>query len=444
MKVVDRPDFESRPADWLGVEEARARTLGAAASVSTAPQSVPLWEAPGRALAEDMRATAMLPPWDNSAMDGYAVRAADITGAAPDRPAVLEVTGLLHAGEIPSAHVGRSEAVRIMTGAPLPPGADSVVRREDTDGEEHPGRVMVFAACDRGQNVRPGGQDMHPGDLVLEAGHTVTTGTVGVLAALGCDSVVVQARPTVALLATGDELRPPSRYGDVRAGHGVPDSNGPMLAAAVRGAGAIPEIVDVVPDRREALASAIERARNADVLVTVGGASMGEADMVKRVLDGLGFQQDFWRVRMRPGSPFGFGWLPTADGRQPVFGLPGNPSSAFVTFEVFVRPFLLKAGGHDRVHRRSLLCRAGEDIRGAEGLTLFSRVSVDGATRPPTAVLTGPQGSGLVRSLALADGLAVVPEGRDVIPAGAEVEVLLVRDAPNGPDDLVERGDSRA
>lgn len=169
---------------------------------------------------------------------------------------------------------------------------------------------------------------------------------------------------------------------------------------------------------------------------------MGEADLVKRVLDDAGFEQDFWRVRMRPGGPFSFGWLPVAGGRQPVFGLPGNPASAFVTFEIFVRPFLLTAGGHRRVQRRILRCRAGEDIEGAEGLTLFNRVSVDGTKRPPTVKLTGPQGSGLVRGLADADGLAIVPEGRSVVPAGEELDVILLEDVPRGGGDLGERGDA--
>lgn len=441
MTVV-RPDFEIRTADWLGVDEARTRVLQAAAAVRVDPERVPLPETLGRALAEDLRATATLPPWDNSAMDGYAVRGDDIGGATPSHPVVLDVAGLLRAGDVPSARVGAGEAVRIMTGAPLPEGADSVVRREDTDEEAQPGRVRVLRDRDRGRNVRPAGQDMRPGELVLESGCTVTPGTVAVLAALGRADAVVHGRLTVAILTTGDELRPPPRYGDVRAGAGVPESNGPMLAAAVRAAGGTPRVVGPVPDEREALATATERAREADVLVTVGGASMGEADLVKRVLDDAGFEQDFWRVRMRPGGPFSFGWLPVAEGRRPVFGLPGNPASAFVTFEIFVRPFLLAAGGHRRVQRRILRCRAGEDIEGAEGLTLFNRVSVDGTKQPPTVKLTGPQGSGLVRGLAYADGLAVVPEGRSVVPAGEELDVILLEDVPRRCGDLGERGDA--
>jgi molybdopterin molybdotransferase len=441
--TVVRPDFEIRTADWLGVEEARTRVLQAAAAVRAAPERVPLSEVLGRALAEDLRATATLPPRDNSAMDGYAVRGDDVEGATPARPVMLDVTGLVRAGKVPSVRVGAGEAVRIMTGAPLPEGADSVVRREDTDEEAQPGRVRVFRDRDRGRNVRPAGQDMRPGDLVLESGRTVTAGTVGVLAALGCGDVLVHGRPRVAILVTGDELRRPQRYDDVRAGAGVPESNGPMLAAAVRLAGGVPLVVDPVPDERAALAAAVDRARGVDVLVTVGGASMGETDLVKRVLDDAGFQQDFWRVRMRPGSPFSFGWLPAAgERRQPVFGLPGNPASAFVTFEIFVRPFLLTVGGHRRVWRRILKCRAVEDIDGAEGLTLFSRVSVDTTNRAPTVRLTGPQGSGLVHGLRDAEGLAVVPEGRSVVPAGEELDVILLEDVPRGGGDPGERGDT--
>jgi molybdopterin molybdotransferase len=440
--TVVRPDFEIRTADWLGVDEARTRVMQAAAAVRVVPERLPLSGVLGRALAEDLQATATLPPWDNSAMDGYAVRGDDVDGATPASPVVLAVTGLLRAGEMPSARVESGEAVRIMTGAPLPEGADSVVRREDTDGEAQPGRVRVLRDRDRGRNVRPAGQDMRPGDLVLESGRTITPGTVAVLAALGRGDALVHGRPKVAILATGDELRPPRRYDEVRAGAGVPESNGPMLAAAVRAAGGVPLVMEPVPDEREALAAALERAREADVLVTVGGASMGEADLVKRVLDDAGFKQDFWRVRMRPGGPFSFGWLPVAGDRRPVFGLPGNPASAFVTFEIFVRPFLLTAGGHRRVQRRVLRCRAGEDIEGAEGLTLFNRVSVDDTKRPPIVRLTGPQGSGLVRSLADAEGLVVVPEGRSVVPAGEELDVILLEDVPRGSGELGEREDA--
>jgi molybdopterin molybdotransferase len=323
--------------------------------------------------------------------------------------------------------------VRIMTGAPLPDGADSVVRREDTDEESAPDRVVIHSDRDAGRNIRPGGQDMRAGDLVLDAGATITPGVVAVLAALGRVDVPVRPRVSAAILATGDELRSATRYDDVRAGVGIPDSNGPMLAAAVRAAGGLPTLLGSVPDDRGAVVEALERAKDADVLITIGGASMGEADLVKRALESVGFDLDFWRVRMRPGSPFSFGQLHREGRPQPVFGLPGNPASAFVTFELFVRPFLLRSGGHQRVARQTITCRAGEHLKGAEGLTLFTRVRIDASTSPPTVRITGPQSSGLVSGLAHADGLAVIPEGRASAPEGSMVDVILLGQSAAGP-----------
>lgn len=428
-----RPRFEDRPADWLGVAEATRRILAAAAPLEV--ERVGLLEAVGRALAADATATATLPPWSNSAMDGYAVRADDVRGAGKERDVTLRVVGLVHAGEGPSTPVGHGQAVRIMTGAPLPPGADSVVRVEDTDAEAKPGTVRVLDDRDAGRNVRPGGEDMQSGERILDEGHTVRPGTVGVLAALGLEAVGVRRRPRVAILTTGDELRTADRYDDVRAGLGVPESNGPMTAAAVQASGGVSLPLGIAPDDRAAIRDALQRAAGADALVTVGGASMGEADLVKRVLDEEGFRQDFWRVRMRPGSPFGFGYLPQGPGGadQAVFSLPGNPSSAFVTFELFVRPFLLRLAGHRHVMRTRVRAVAGERLTGATGLAVFLRVVVDATVTPPSVATTGPQGSGLVGGLARATGLAVLPEGVGTIEAGEPVQVVLL-DGPHAPD----------
>jgi molybdopterin molybdotransferase len=422
--------FEGRAADWLGVAEATRRILAHADTLER--ERVPLLASLGRALAEDVHATATLPPWDNSAMDGYAVRAADVRGAGRERSVALTVVGRLRAGDAPSAPVAAGQAVRIMTGAPLPLGADTVVRVEDTDAEAEPGTVRVLDDRDAGRNVRPGGEDMRRGDLVLREGAAVRVGTIGVLAALGRDVVPVRRQPRVAILSTGDELRTPDRYDDVREGVGVPESNGPMTAAAVLAAGGVPVPLGIAPDDPAAIRDAIRRAEGADALVTVGGASMGEADLVKRVLDAEGFRQDFWRVRMRPGSPLGFGRLPQGGG-QAVFSLPGNPSSAFVTFELFVRPWLLRLAGHREVLRPRLACVAGERLSGATGLAVFLRVAVDVHADPPRVATTGPQGSGLVGGLASAGGLAVVPEGVGTIEAGEPVQVILLDAGPAAP-----------
>jgi len=420
--------FEARPADWLSLDEAQSRIF---MGVSRLPaEVVDVQDSLGRALAEDLEATATLPPWDNSAMDGYAVIGEDIADASPATPVVLAVTATLRAGEVRGAPVEPGHAIRIMTGAPVPPGADSVVRVEDTDAEADPGSVRILGNRDRGRNIRPAGADMRVGDVVLLAGQVVTPGTVAALSSLGLTSVPVVRRPSVAILTTGDELRTPEQYADVRTGAGVPDSNGPMLSAAVAHASAIPIRLASARDDEHDLRERIENAADADVLVTVGGASMGEADLVKRVLDELGFEQSFWRVRMRPGSPFGFGWLPRAGGKQPVFGLPGNPSSAFVTFELFVRPFLLALAGHRHILRRTVRCIAGEPLTGPENLTCWLRVGLDPASHPPEVTLVGPQGSGLVRTLSAAHGLAMLPVGTREIAKGEPVDVMLIDDAP--------------
>jgi molybdopterin molybdotransferase len=399
-----------------------------AAAEPLLPEQLPLDAVLGRALAEDVVAEATLPPWTNSAMDGYAVRAADIAGASRATPVTLRVVDRVRAGEPPGRAVGPGEATRIMTGGALPAGADSVVRVEDTDREAEAGVVRVLDDRDAGQNLRPAGQDMKRGEKLLERGHSITPGSIGVLAAAGRSAALIHRRPRVAVLTTGDELRGPDRFDEVRAGRGVPNSNGPMVAAMVRAAGA-----DVVPlgnasDDPVDLRARLDAAHTADVLVTLGGASMGEADLVKRVLDRMEYRPGFWRVRMRPGSPFGFGWLLRGARQQPTFTLPGNPTSAFVTFEVFVRPFLRRMAGHAESTRRRVTCRATEPISAPARLTYFLRVEVAGSGRDLTARLTGPQGSGLVSGLARAGGLAVIDEDSQGVPEGGDVTVMLLTD----------------
>lgn len=426
--------FAARPADWLHVDEALERIVGAADPLSA--ETIPATDALWRALSSPVSATATLPPWDNSAMDGYAVRAVDVEGARPERPVELTVTGVVRAGGDPGPEVGAGEAVRIMTGAPVPAGADTIVRVEDTDGEAGSGVVRVFDDRDRGRHIRPAGQDMRSGETLFEAGHSVTAGTLGVLSAAGVRSVDVHRAPAVAILATGDELRGPERYQEVREGRGIPESNGTMLSAMISSIRGEPRHLGIAADDPAELAARIEKGADADVLITIGGASMGEADFVKRVLDQAGFELDFWRVKMRPGSPVSFGWLRAGARRQAVFGLPGNPSSAFVTFELFVRPFLLRLAGHRRVVRRVVTCRAGERFETPADLTYFQRVALRRDGPDTVADLTGPQGSGLVSGLARADGLAVVPPETDGIEPGEAVEVVLLDTGPSSLEGL--------
>ncbi|MBT8395391.1 MAG: molybdopterin molybdotransferase MoeA [Gemmatimonadetes bacterium] len=422
--------FEKLTPDWLSVREALSRVLARARFLDA--EAVSLTEGLGRALAEPVTATATLPPWDNSAMDGYAVRHSDLTEASAMAPVTLEVVGEIKAGD-PARRVLRTgEAIRVMTGAPIPQGADAVVRVEDTDAEATGGMVRVFVGPELRKDIRPGGQDMARGDEILPVGTTIGPGQIGLLAATGANNVTVRRRPLVAVLSNGDEIAPASEFHRVMAGEAIPETNSPTLAAAVRGAGGVPIPLGIARDTKESILEKVVLAqrRGADVLLTSGGASMGEFDLFKRVLNEEGFELDFWRVKMRPGTPFSFGLLPGKGSAEPlaVFGLPGNPASSFVTFQILCRPYLLRLAGHERIHRPVVVGRAGEGLRSPASLTHFFRVTLHGDPACPVAKLAGSQTSGLVRGQGLASGLAVLPEGTEVIPEGDPVRVVLLDD----------------
>lgn len=424
-------DFETLEADWLAVEEALERVLEHARPLSR--EEMPLEQAGGRALARDLEARVTLPPWDNSAMDGYAVRGDDVADATEDDPVTLRVSGRVKAGQVREEPLREGEAIRIMTGAPVPPGADTVIRVEHTDAEEREdGRVRIHTDRDLGRHIRPRGQDVEAGERIFRSGTTVGSGQVAVLASQGYASVPVHRIPRVAILPTGDELAPLDDFEAVRGGRMIPESNGPTLAEAVRAAGGAPLPLGIARDRPESILRRIDEGRGADVLLTIGGASMGEADLLKRVLAEEGFALDFWRIRIRPGTPFSLGFLPRPgdEGPLPVFGLPGNPASAFVTFEVLVRPFLLRLAGHRRIHRPVVRARAGEHFSSAPRITHFFRVELVENDPLPVAHLTGSQSSGLVQSLGRADALAVVREGTEAISQGEIVDVLLLGEGP--------------
>lgn len=423
-------DFETRSPHWLSVPEALDRVLSRARPLGA--ERLPLRQCLGRALAQAVKAKATLPPWDNSAMDGYAVRARDIQGASEESPVTLHVLGEIRAGDASIGPVEARGAVRIMTGAPVPPGADSVVRVEDTDAEAVPGQVKVFSDADGGRHIRPRGQDMMQGEEVLPTGIPLGPGQIGLVAAAGMRDVTVFRRPRVAILSNGDELAPAEEFQRVVSGSAIPETNSAALAAAVSLAGGVPVSLGIARDTAEDILDGVHRARSerADVLITSGGASMGERDLVKRVLESVGFELDFWRVRMRPGTPVSFGVLPEQDGKPPlpVFGLPGNPASSFVTFQVFCRPYILRLGGHLRVHRTVIPARAGEALHSPADLTQFFRVTLGGDAMDPEAFLTGSQTSGLVRSQGMAQGLAVVQEGHPLVEKGERVPVILLDD----------------
>jgi molybdopterin molybdotransferase len=309
-----------------------------------------------------------------------------------------------------------------MTGAPVPGGADTVVRVEHTDGGTR--TVLVFSDADAHRNLRLRGEDVRAGEVVLGGGRVLAPGAIGLLAMVGRREVRVHRRPRVAILATGDELVGPERFDDVLAGRRIADSNSPMLAALLRTAGCEPLPLGIAADDRSSLRAHLERARGADALITTAGASVGEHDLVKDVLEEMGYHTDFWRVRLRPGSPFSFGRL----GELPVFGVAGNPVSVLVTFEVLLRPALRRMLGERAVYPATLRVTAAERIPGAKGLTHLPRVrlSADGAGGWQ-ARLTGAQGSGILSSVAAADALVVVPEGVEAIEPGENAAAIPLR-----------------
>ncbi len=410
---------EAERPDWLPYPEALARVLERTPPLGS--EIVPVERAAGRALAADIRSGVDQPPWDNSGMDGFAVRTEDVAGAAEASPVILPISGDVPAGTFPEGPLAPGTAVRVMTGAPVPEGATGVIRVEHTDGGRG-GRVTIRRADDADRNIRLAGEDFRRGQTVLERGQEVSSGAVGVLATVGRTEVEVGRAPRVGILATGDELADPDAFDEVRAGRKIANSNGPALAAQVASAGAIPVPLGIARDEPEAIRARLETAADCDVLVTTAGVSVGERDLVRQVLADMGMVRVLWRVRIRPGSPFAFGLLP---GARPVFGLPGNPVSALVTFEVLVRPALRRMAGHARLERRRRRAVLGEAARGSPDLTYFFRVRLDERPgEPPLARLTGPQGSGLLTSMARADALLVMPEGTGTLEEGEGVEVI--------------------
>jgi molybdopterin molybdotransferase len=403
----------------LSVQEASAQILDAIERL--APERVPLLDALGRVLATPAVASYTLPHWDNSAMDGYAVRADDVSAASETAPASLRVLETVAAGAFPSVPVRAGEATRIMTGAPLPEGADTVVRVEDTDGGIE--RVVIRNGRDARKNIRPRGEDFLDGDTVLPAGTVLAPAQLGVLASLGCASVDVYRRPVVAIAGSGDELVDLDRFHEVLSGKRIVASNSYTLSALVRQSGGVALNLGNAADTPESLRALLGNTRGADLIVTSAGASVGEFDYTRQVLESLGAELRFWRVRMRPGAPIGFGML----GPTPWLGLPGNPVSAMVTFELFVRPVIRRMLGHTRLFRRKVPVVLEEPVSIGAKLTHFLRAVVrvrdDGTL---SARLTGPQGSGILTSMAKANALLVVPHDVPRAEAGALLNALML------------------
>ena len=384
---------------------------------------VPLDDALDSVLAEDVVSPLDIPPWANSAMDGYAARGADVRGASPDAPVRLRVVEEVPAGRFPTRTLQPGEATRVFTGAPVPAGADSVIRQEDTDVGKT--TVTVLSDRDRGVNIRSAGEDIRKGQTVLRAGTPLGPAQLGVLASLAVAHPLVHRRPRVAILASGDEIVDVDQPEAILSGRRTASSNTHTIAALVRRAGGEPVHLGIAGDAPESLRAHLARASESDLLVTTAGISVGEHDHLRTVLDELGVEQRFWRVRMRPGAPVGFGLLHGI----PWIGLPGNPVSTMVTFELFVRPAIRAMSGHALPFRRAVTVRTAESISLRPKLQHFLRAIVMDTPAGPEARLTGPQGSGILTSMARANALLVIPEGQLETPAGAKVAALLLDDA---------------
>jgi molybdopterin molybdotransferase len=386
-------------------------------------RSVPLAQALGLILQEVVTAPCDVPPHPNAAMDGYAVRAVEVTGAAAATPVRLPVAGVAAAGGGTPAPLAPGSAMRIYTGGVIPAGADTVVRQEDTDlGVE---TVTITSARDVLRNVRPAGGDVRTGDIPVPAGSVLTPARLGVLASLGAATVQVIPPPRIGILATGDELARPGEEALVRQGARLGNSNAVALAASVRAAGGVPVMLGPAADDLTAIRDAVRPHLDAlDMLVTTGGVSVGDRDLVRPALAGLGVTERFHRVRLRPGGPTVFGTFP--DG-MPWFGLPGNPVSTMVTFLLFVRPAIRRLLGHAEVLPAMIEVEVAEDVARDPTLELHQRCRL--TARPgqlPLASLTGPQGSQLLTSMAAADALLVVPAGEGVAAGGSVMRAVVL------------------
>jgi molybdopterin molybdotransferase len=405
-------------------EQARAAVLDCARPLAL--ERLPLREALGRHLAEDLVSTEPVPAFDNSAMDGFAVRSEDTRGARPDAPVSLRLAGESRAGAPAAAELASGEAFAISTGAVLPAGADAVVRVEDTragdpgagDAQAGAARVLIGVEVEPGHDVRRAGEDIRPGEVVLPAGTRIGPAELGVLASLAAATVPCRRAPRVAVLTSGDELLEPGE--EMRPG-GVRNSNAYAIPALAEQAGADVSVPPPAPDDPAATRAAIEPLLDRDVLVLCGGVSVGEHDHVKRALTALGVEERFWRVALRPGRPTWFG----TRGETLVFGLPGNPVSAMVTFLLFVRPALaVLSGGRPDLRRGS--ARLAADLEASPGRTHAARCRLELTEDGWLAHPAPRQGSHVLTSMLGADCVAIVPPGEGPLRAGDRVEVELL------------------
>ncbi len=380
-------------------------------------ERTPILDACGRVLAEDIRSPRDIPGFDNSAMDGYAVRGADIVAASETSPVRLKVVETIGAGQMPSRRVNAGEAIRTMTGAPIAEGADAIIQVERTRGIGDV--VEILAPAPERSFIRPRGEDLRANELVIAAGKVLAAADLGMLAAVNRAVIEVVRRPRVAIVSTGDEL---VDVDEVPVGAQSVNSSAYALAGAIREAGGEPAILKVARDTPEEIRERLAEAMQFDAVLSTGGVSVGQFDHVKGALDELGMRQLFHGVAQRPGRPLKFGTV----GYRPIFGLPGNPVSTMVCFYLYARPAILKMAGRSRVGLPRVVARCGVDIKIAKDLTEFVRVKVERDGDELVATPTGNQGSGILSSLSRADGLLVGPSTETLLKQGSHATVLLL------------------
>lgn len=398
--------------EYLSLEAAQQCILKHTTTLGAEP--VKLEKSLGRVLAEQVNANRDHPPYDVSAMDGYAVRASDLA----EIPATLTVIEDIQAGAMPTMAVLPGQCARIMTGAPIPKGADTVIRVEDTQALSA-GMVQINQIAMLGADIRLRGENLRTGEVVLNAGMEITPGVLGILAMVKRAEVSVQRRPRVAILSSGDELEGLEEPFDPQK---IPDANSYTLLAQVQALGIEPALLGIARDDPLELSQYLMRGLEYDVLLVSGGTSVGVYDFVRPTIEALGIQMHFWRVAIRPGHPVAFGTTPSTR----VFCLPGNPVSSMVCFEQFVAPALRNMMGHRRVCRRTIPARLAHDVKHRPGRTELIRVVLNRDQHGYLAEATGTQGSGVLLSMARADGLLVVPSGSNGLTAGDEATVQLL------------------
>ena len=380
-------------------------------------EKVPLDQALGRVLTEDIVSRINNPPLDNSAMDGYALIAEDIESATPENPVKLEVVEEIAAGYTAKGTLKPGQTMRIMTGAPIPPGANAVLMQEDTqkDGDS----ILCLDKADVEENIREAGEDVRIGEGVLKKGTTLSPAHIGMLAVIGRSQIAVSQRPTVSILSTGDEIL---ELDETPQGPQIFNSNGHMLAAQIKSAGGIPVYLGIAKDTEKDLMEKFEWALKADIVVSSGGVSVGDYDLVKSTLQKMGQDMLFWKVAMKPGKPLAFGRI----GKTPIFGLPGNPVSSFVSFEQFVRPSLRKVLGCSDLSHKTVQAKLTRTIHKKPGRLHFLSSIVTWADGEYTVTPAGEQGSGILKSAANANGLLIFPLEAEEIKQGQEVAVQLL------------------